>query len=171
MNPWSSNWGFDFISAEIQTTVKSSVIAGLPLFYFSPHFFLRMLNGNAKWFVSAKSSACCFSPVWQQKEAVSQRCRWGGSGGRSRFIFVFQEEVNNKYSLTCQQHNICSVTLRWRTEAEPFKKKDRKKHQHQSSRPWKGNMRLYCISWVTKCRCFVLFCFVFLDYSNQTQWP
>lgn len=59
-----------------------------------------------------------FSDVSQRKEAVSQRRQRGSRGRRGRFISVFQKEVNNKYSLTCQQHNICSVTLRWRTEAE-----------------------------------------------------
>lgn len=53
-----------------------------------------------------------------QKEAVSQWCQGGGRSGRGRFIFIFHAEVHNKYSLMCQEHNICSVTLRQRKEAE-----------------------------------------------------
>lgn len=118
-----SLWRLDFTPADTQTTTKSSEIAGSPSSIYLLIFLYECINSYAKWFVSVKShSTLCshtsvltvFWCVSQQKEAVSQRCQWGCRGGRGRFISVFEKEVNNNYSLTCQQHNICSVTLRWR---------------------------------------------------------
>lgn len=43
---------------------------------------------------------------------VSQIYQQGKRGGMGRFIFVFQGDINNKYSPAHPQHNICSVALR-----------------------------------------------------------
>lgn len=56
-------------------------------------------------------------------------------GGRGRFILVFQDEVNNNHThpLICQQHNICSVTLRGGNEAETDTSKSMTmKRQHEA---------------------------------------
>lgn len=69
-----------------------------------------------------------------------------GDASREGFIFVFQEEVNNKYSPMGQQHNICSVTLRRRNGAVALFKSSNIK-----VRTMKSKMTLCCISGATKC--------------------
>lgn len=165
MKPGSSNRGFGFIPAD---TPKSQLLNPLwyrgspsPLSLSPPFLLLQVLNSNAVWLVSEKSPSAplllykcprCFQMCRSRKRLFLRDAGGVAEQGRGGFIFVFQEEVNNKYSLTCRQHNICSVALRRRS---------------QSSGPRRGSMRPGCISWAVKCGRF-LYSYKFSEANSVT---
>lgn len=96
------------------------------------------------WFVSQKSHLAllllykyprCFLMCRSRERLFLRDASGVAEEGGAGLFRSFQEEINNKYSLTCQQHNICSVTLRWRNEAEAvFENSNIRAQDHEKAR-------------------------------------
>lgn len=159
---WELKLRLWLLSLQIHYTVKYQILCGSKG-STSPLYLHILFSINVKYCFFQKPHMApaplqvspLFVDVSLQKKAVFQKSHRGRREGRGRFIFVFQEEVNNKYSLMWQQHNICSAILRWRNEAEAgFKNSNIKAQDH-----------------IKASRCFISnpVCMFLLYISNRIQ--